>query len=201
MRATRFDAALVLLTALTAFFISVEDSILVGVVASIVMFVPRAARLVVRELIVTAERVLRVRLPGEPRDASLLIYDMEGELFFGAAPLLQRHLTQILEEAARGGVKHMVLRLRRSRHPDVVAVEQLEQFLNDADKAGLTVLLAGLSPEFVKIMHRVGLAQRLGSDRLFPEDEREYSATLRAVRHAYGMIHAGERETPVYYLV
>ena len=203
IRATRFDAALVLITALTAFFVSIEDSILVGVVASIAMFVPRAARLVVRELIVTPQRVLRVRLPGEDRDPALLIYDMEGELFFGAAPLLHQYLAQILAEAARGGIKHLVLRLRRSRHPDVVAIEQLEQFWNDADKAGVTVLLAGLSPEFVKVLNSVGLADRLGRDRLFPEEASEYSATLAAVRHAYGMIRpaAGESETPVYYLV
>jgi sulfate permease, SulP family len=75
------------------------------------------------------------------------------------------------------------------------------------------VLLAGLSPEFVKIMENVGLTRRIEADRLFPEDDREYSATLRAVRHAYGMLRAASRgtlpeepgvqelETPVYYLV
>ena len=212
IRATRFDAALVFLTAFTAFFISVEDSILGGVVASIVMFVPRAARLVVRELIVTPERVLRERLPGDPRDGSLLIYDLEGELFFGAARQLRDLLLETLEEAARIGATHMVLRLRRSRHPDVVAIEQLEQFLSDAHNNGVTVLLAGLSPEFVKIMDNVGLNRRFEADLLFPEDELEYSATLRAVRHAYDMIRAAqgglpegrsaeEPQKPVYYLV
>jgi SulP family sulfate permease len=213
LRATRFDAALILLTGLTALFVSVEDSILVGVVASIVLFVPRAARLVIRELIVTPERVLRVRLPGEPRDPSLLIFDLEGELFFGAATQLHDRLSETLEEAALTGARFMVLRLRRSRHPDVVAIEQLEQFLRDARLGGITVLLAGLSPDFVKIMENVGLTRRIEADRLFPEDDREYSATLRAVRHAYGMMRAASRgtvpgdpdaeevETPVYYLV
>jgi SulP family sulfate permease len=194
-------------------FISVEDSVLVGVVASIVLFVPRAARLVIRELIVTPERVLRVRMPGEPRDPSLLIFDLEGELFFGAASQLHQCLSEILEEASLTGARFIVLRLRRSRHPDVVAIEQLDQFLRDARQAGNTVLLAGLSPEFVKIMENVGLTRRIEADRVFPEDEREYSATLRAVRHAYVMIRAQSRgtlaedavaqepETPVYYLV
>jgi SulP family sulfate permease len=214
IRATRFDAALIFLTASTAFFISVEDSILVGVVASIVMFVPRAARLVVRELVVTSERVVRMRLPADPRDPSLLIYDLEGELFFGAASQLRALLSQTLADAALIGAKHMVLRLRRSRHPDVVAVEQLEQFLRDAKENGVIVLLAGLSPEFVKVLDNVGLTRRLEADRIFPEDGREYSATLSAVRHAYAMIRAAqgalpqdrsaqdqEREPPVYYLV
>ncbi len=44
IRASRFDAALVAVTAFTAIFIDVQDSILVGVALSIVMFIPRASR-------------------------------------------------------------------------------------------------------------------------------------------------------------
>jgi sulfate permease, SulP family len=208
VRASRFDAALVLVTAFTAIFVNVEDSILVGVVASIILFVPRAARPGIRELIVSPERVVRVRLPGDSRAASLLIYDLEGELFFGAAPALHKHLSLILAEARSTGIKHVVLRLRRGRHPDVVAIEQLEHFLRDAQGAGVTVLLAGLSPDFVKILDNMGLAQRLGADRLFPEEERDSSATLRAVRHAYELIGAAadgpespQQAGPAYYLV
>jgi sulfate permease, SulP family len=209
VRATRFDAALVLVTALTAIFIGVEDSILVGVVASIILFVPRAARPAIRELIVTSDGVVRERRLDDPREASLLIYDLEGELFFGAAPPLHTYLSRILEEARCAGVGHVVLRLRRARHPDVVAIEQLEHFLHDAEEAGITVLLAGLTPDFVKIIDNVGLTQRLAADRLFPEGEEDHSATLSAVRHAYGLMQGGatidpdseNRGAPSYYLV
>lgn len=209
MRATRFDAALVLATALTAIFIGVEDSILVGVAASIILFVPRAARPAMRELIVTSEGVVRERRPDDLRDASLLIYDIEGELFFGAAPPLNSYLSRILEEATRANVRHVVLRLRRARHPDAVAIEQLEHFLRDAEEAGVTTLLAGLTPEFVKILDNVGLVRRLGSHVLFPEGDQDHSATLSAVRHAYALIQRAavngpESEhpaAPTYYLV
>ncbi len=43
IRASRFDAILVAATAFTAIFIDVEDSILVGVALSILLFVPRAS--------------------------------------------------------------------------------------------------------------------------------------------------------------
>jgi len=108
IRASRFDAALVAATAFTAIFISVEDSILVGVTLSILLFVPRAAKPGIRELISTPERVVRERLPGEERATSLLIYDLEGELFFGAAPELSRYLNEIIEEAERSGKKYVV---------------------------------------------------------------------------------------------
>ena len=211
LRASLYDAALVSVTAFTAIFVSVEDSILVGVAVSIILFVPRAARPGIRELIVSPERVVRERLPGDSRAASLLIYDLEGELFFGAAPELKKYLSLILTEAANASIRHLVLRLRRGRHPDVVAIEQLEHFLRDAQAAGITVLLAGLRPDFVKILNNVGLTQRLGPARIFPEEEEgDSSATLRAVRYAYELIRAASHGSeanssleppPTYYLV
>jgi sulfate permease, SulP family len=55
IRASRFDAALVFVTAFAAIFISVEDSILIGVAVSLLLFVPRVSKLGIRELIVTPE--------------------------------------------------------------------------------------------------------------------------------------------------
>jgi SulP family sulfate permease len=217
VRASRFDAALVAATAFTAIFIDVEDSILVGVALSILLFVPRAAKPSIRELIVTPERVVRERSPGERRAKSLLIYDLEGELFFGAAPELHRHLRTIIEEADRTAIKFVVLRLRRTRNPDVVAAEHLEQFLRDAAERGVTVLLAGVRPDFARLLNNVHLTTWFPAERIFLEEDDVFSATLRAVRHANWLAdnhHArngsgadtaqasqnGESE-PAYYLV
>jgi sulfate permease, SulP family len=215
IRASRFDATLVAVTAFTAIFISVEDSILVGVAASLVLFVPRAARPGIRQLIVTPERVVRERLPDDPPASSLLIYDLEGEAFFGAAPELEKYFAAILDETARTGIRYVVLRLRRVRNPDAVAVEYLDHFLHDAEKQGVTVLLAGARPDFVKILDNVGLTGRIPAGHIFPEEDKVFSATLRAVRYAHRLIHEKaaaegtttdaaslhESDEPAYYLV
>jgi SulP family sulfate permease len=184
IRASRFDAALVAVTALTAIFVDVEDSILVGVALSIVLFLPRASRPNMRELIVTPERLIRERRPGDERAKSLLIYDFEGELFFGAAPQFQRFLEAIVAETDRTGIKYVVLRLKRTWNPDVVVAEHLEQFLHDAEKRGVTAFLAGVRPEFLRILENVNLRNWFPGDQIFPEEDEQFSATLRAVRHA-----------------
>jgi SulP family sulfate permease len=81
IRASRYDAGLVAVTAFAAVFISVEFSILIGVGLSILLFVPRAARLRAHELVVSPEGIVRERLPFDPKCTALLIYDIEGELF------------------------------------------------------------------------------------------------------------------------
>jgi SulP family sulfate permease len=95
------------------------------------LFVPRVSKLGIRELIVSPERVVRERQADEPRSNSLLIYDLEGELFFGAAPELDHYLDQIKQETISTGIKYVVL---RTRNPDVEAIEHLDHFLRDAEK-------------------------------------------------------------------
>jgi SulP family sulfate permease len=190
LRASHFDAILVAVTALTAIFISVDYSILIGVALSIMLFVSRASTPSIRELIVTPERLVRERLPEEPRVGPLLIYDLEGEFFFGAAPEFDRYLSQILDETDRTGIKYVVLRVRRGRNPDVGAIEHLERFLHDAQGRQVTVLLAGLRPDFVRILNNVGITRWFPKEQLFPEEDRTFSATLRAVRYAQQL--AGE---------
>jgi sulfate permease, SulP family len=204
VRASSFDATLVFVTAFAAVFISVEDSILIGVAISLLLFVPRVSKLGIRELIVTPERVVRERQPGDPRSNSLLIYDLEGELFFGAAPELDHYLDQITQETVSTGIKYVVLRLRRTRTPDVVAIEHLERFLRDAEKRGVIVLLAGVRPNLAKILRNVHFSEWLPADRLFPEKDESFSATLNAVRQAYRLLNqelkSADNEA-VYYLV
>lgn len=136
VKASRYDAGLVVVTAFTGVAVDLDKSVLLGVILSILLFVPRAAKLKARELIVTPERVVRERIAGDPADASIVIYDLEGELFFGAAPELDRYLLEIRKRIQADQIKYVVLRLKRVRHPDVVCIERIEHFLRDETARG-----------------------------------------------------------------
>jgi len=201
-RASGYDALLLGVAAVSTLVVGVEFSILVGVLVSAVLFVPRAAKLKIRELIVTEERVVRERIASDPPAASVVIHDIEGELFFGAAPDLERHVLTALEQASARHIRHIVLRVKRVRDPDAVCLERLEQLLRQAQTQGFTVLLAGIRPDLLRGMDRLGWDDWLPRERWFPEEETEFSATLRAVRTAYELV--GDRrqgEAVVYYLV
>jgi sulfate permease, SulP family len=72
-RASRYDAGLVLTTAFAALFIGVEYSILIGVGLSVLLFVPRAAKVKAAELVVSPERVVRERLPADPHCTAFVL--------------------------------------------------------------------------------------------------------------------------------
>lgn len=188
VKASRYDAGLVVVTAFTGVAVDLDKSVLLGVILSILLFVPRAAKLKARELIVTPERVVRERIAGDPADASIVIYDLEGELFFGAAPELDRYLLEIRKRIQTDQIKYVVLRLKRVRHPDVVCIERIEHFLRDETARGVTVLLAGVRPDTLGVLTNVGFGKWFPEGHVFPEEDEEFSATLKAVRHAHNAL-------------
>jgi SulP family sulfate permease len=213
MRASRYDAALVLVTAFSAVFISVEFSILIGVALSILMFVPRAALLRWTELVVSSDRVVRERLPEDRPCTAMVLYDLEGELFFGAAPELDHCFDHLKRRTEDEDIHFVVLRLKRTRNPDMVCLERFDHFLHDMESRGVTVLLCGVRPAFAKAMANLHFHDWLPADRVFPEEAEKFSATLKAVRHAYELLEnnpcdhcmqaefSGTDQQPLYYLV
>lgn len=208
---SRYDAILLAATAFSAVAINIEFAILIGSAISIAWYVGRASKLKAAELVVTPERVVRTRIPSDPPSQGVLIYDIEGELFFGAAPDLERYLEEAERQAREQGIKYLVLRLKRVRNPDVVALEVLDRFLTEARQHGLTVLLAGVRPTFLAALERIGITSRHPPELIFTEEEVDYSATLKAVRRAYALAareaqSAGApvdpaRKEVVYYLI
>nr|WP_224098899.1 SulP family inorganic anion transporter [Mycobacterium avium] len=188
LKASRYDAGLVIVTAFTGIAVDLDKSVLLGVILSILLFVPRAAKLKSKELVVTPERVVRERIPGDSPDPSIVIYDLEGELFFGAAPELDRHLSAINQRIADGGIAFVILRLKRVRHPDVVCIERIEHFLRAVTERGVTVLLAGVRDDTLGVLNNVGFKSWFSAEHVFPEEDEEFSATLKAVRYAHNRL-------------
>ncbi|HVS35035.1 MAG TPA: SulP family inorganic anion transporter [Gemmataceae bacterium] len=187
LRATRFDAGVCLITVGAAIAFPVEYSILIGTFFSFLFFVPRAARLQASELVVSRERVVREKQPGDPECTKMVLLNLEGELFFGAAPELDDFLAD-LRRRIEQGARVVILRLKRVRNPDMVCLERLQHFLEDAAIHKATVLLCGVRPDFAQILENLHFHRWLPRDRVFLEEAMVMSSTLQAVRRAYEIL-------------
>jgi sulfate permease, SulP family len=182
VRASRLDAGVVAITALSAVAFGLDLAIIIGVALSILLFVPRAAKIKAAELVVDDHDVVRERLPKEPPNDGFLLYDLEGELFFGAGPELEKVLHGIQAQARHLQIKHVLLRLKRVRNPDMVSLEHLEHFLKQAREEGTSVWLAGLRPDLLAAFDRLNFGDWIEADHVFPQGSDEDSATLAAIK-------------------
>ena len=196
IRATRFDAIIVIATALAAVFVSIEYCILIGVLLSFMFYVPRAAKVHMTELVVTSQRVIRDRIPNDPQCAFVRLYNFEGELFFGSSPdfevLLERIENEVkptnsqsdpLPDAAN--VKVVLLRLKHVRNLDAVCLHHLGSFLDRLLASGIKVGLTGIRDDVFHALEAVGIVEKLGPGRVFRENQQLWSATMNAISWAY----------------
>jgi MFS superfamily sulfate permease-like transporter len=123
----------------------------------------------------------------QPPCSRILIYSLEGELFFGSSTELEAELDKI-EERAASGAKVVLLRLKYARNLDGVCLDVLEAFLRKMEERQITVLLCGLRGDLVQVLKNVGWETWLGPNRIFPEGPALWSSTLQAVDRAYTLL-------------
>jgi SulP family sulfate permease len=186
-RATRFDAAIVLATALSAVLISVEFCILVGTVLSFLMYVPRAARVEMTELIMDEAHRIRDRGPDDAACPKLRIYNFEGELFFGSGPEFEEHLDDI-ERRLDDDVQIVVVRVKHLRNPDAVCMHLLHSFIERVQARGVALCLAGVRDPFFGVLEKVGIVDELGEDRVFRERPQVWTSTAAAIEWAHAQL-------------
>jgi SulP family sulfate permease len=208
-RTTRFDAAIVAVTAFSAVAISIEFCVLIGVFLSFLLTVPRAGRMLLTEFVIAPDGGIHERLPEDVPCQRILIFGLEGEMFFGASGALENHFAAI-EERIGPRTAVLVLRVKRARNPDAVGVTLLEHFIDRMQARGVRVLLCGVRQEFADKLERSQLARRL-RDQIFLEEPVRQTSTMLAIRRAYELLDEtcpdcprrgrGPREQPLYYAI
>lgn len=187
MRASNFDKAIVLTTAISAFAISIEFCILIGVVMSFLLAVPRASSLHLTEFIVTDEGQVHERLPEDAACPRILIFGLEGELFFGSAVSLDQHLESV-EARIEDQTRVVILRMKRTRAPDAVGLAALEGAVTRIQGRGVRVIMCGVRKEMFDAMDRGGLIQKHERDDIFLETAVRQTSTQQAIARAYAVL-------------
>lgn len=190
IRASRFDAAVIAATALAAVGISVEFCVLIGVFMSFMLAVPRAGRMLLTEFVITSDGGIHERLESDTVCGRILIFGLEGEMFFGSAPALEKHL-ETIEGRAEPQTRVVVLRLKRLRSPDAVCMHMLDEHIRRVEARGVHVIMVGVRQDLADALERTGISSRLGPKQIFREQPIRHTSTQQGIQHAYDLI-----ETP-----
>jgi SulP family sulfate permease len=143
------------------------------------------------EFVVT-DGVVRERERGEPVDQRVLIFGLEGEMFFGSVLAIDEHLDEIAHRAT----EVVVLRVKRIRNPDAVGLYELAQFVRQMHARGVRLLLAGARQDLMDGLRKTGLLDEIGEDQVFTERALRGISTVEAIRAAYAHLAQLDARTP-----
>ncbi|GAW50125.1 MULTISPECIES: SulP family inorganic anion transporter [unclassified Nocardioides] len=185
-RATRGDAAVVVVTAVATVVVDLVTAVVVG--------------LVVAGFLALRQTALSARLDEVPLDDTdhadeerslldqhIVAFRIDGPLFFAAAHDF------LLELAEVSDVRVVVLRMSRVSTIDATGASVLADTITRLEDRGIAVLLSGLRPDHERILRGLGVHHRLTHERhLFATTP---EAIAHARLHAARVTHTPDDET------
>ena len=129
------------------------------------------------------------RLDADVVCGHVLVFGLEGEMFFGSVVSLERHLDTI-ESRIGPDTKILVLRMKRARNPDAAGMALFEAFVDRVQARGVTVILCGVRHALHDVLLKSGLAARVGDEQIFLEQAVRQTSTLKAVQYAATLLEA-----------
>lgn len=158
-RAPRADVAILLITFCLTVFSDLVIAVNIGVILAMLHFLRRMASSVEVQQVVEHELGAELRLNGHVHlPPGVLIYTIEGPLFFGAAETFERVLAQTHTDP-----RLLIIRLKRVPFMDITGLQMLEEVIEQLHKRNIVVKLCEANPKVLNKLGRVGIVQAIGS--------------------------------------
>jgi SulP family sulfate permease len=155
LRSTRTDALVFLLTAAATVVFDLVVAVEVGIVVAVIVSLTHVSRTAQVVEIHDAVDGLGTDEEHQLLRQHVLVYRLDGPLFFGAASRFLAELTTVTD------VRVVVLRLGNLAMLDATGARALAEIVEQFDDRGIAVVLKVSSPEHLRLLHTVGALDRL----------------------------------------
>lgn len=162
------DSLILLITFFLTIFTDLVVAVNVGVVLAILQFMRKMVFSVDVHAIShkEIEPQFRKELASHPE---ILVYTIEGPLFFGAVNAFERSLAHISKDP-----KSLILRFESVPFVDLSGLKMLNEIVKNLQRRGIEVYLCEANPQVRRHMYRAGLFRTLGRKHLW----RKFSTAL-----------------------
>ncbi|MCG4453040.1 SulP family inorganic anion transporter [Pseudomonas sp. MMS21-TM103] len=172
-RAPRADVAILLITFGLTVFSDLVVAVNIGVILAMLHFMRRMAASVEVQQVVEQELEAELRVGGHSRlPAGVLVYTIEGPLFFAAAETFERALAQTHTDP-----RLLVIRLNRVPFMDITGLQTLEEVIQQLHKRKIVVKLCEANRKVLAKLDKAGILQQIGAQH--------YHADFNAALAAY----------------
>lgn len=152
------DVAVLLITFALTVFVDLVVAVNVGVILAALVFMRRMALAVNIEPLTDSAGST---LPRGPLPPGVVVYSIDGPLFFGAAEKLERTLAHIQRPATT-----LVLRMGQMPFVDATGISAIKEIITDFLKHQATVVLSEVRPNVLRKLERAGVVRHLGAENV-----------------------------------
>lgn len=178
-RAPRADVSILLITFSLTVFSDLVIAVNIGVILAMLHFMRRMASSVEVQQVVEHELEVELRTNGHTRlPPGLLIYTIEGPLFFAAAETFERVIAQTHTDP-----NLLIIRLKRVPFMDITGLQVLEEVIQQLHKRHIVVKLCEANTKVLNKLDRVGILQEIGLEHYHADFN---TALAEAVSHVEG---------------
>jgi SulP family sulfate permease len=200
-RATRADAMVFTVTLLAAFFLQLDIAIYVGVGTSLALFLEKAGTPSLVEYGFDGQgQLTQLAGPAARGHAAVAIVHVEGDLFFGAADLLQEQVRLMADD---GRTKVVILRMKNARHLDATGVMSLLELHGHLRRTGRHLIISGAGDDVERVLAGSGALAQIGPENVFPAEANLTMSTRRALLRARALLGdeaaPGKAEVRIFY--
>jgi SulP family sulfate permease len=175
-----------IVTFLATVFSSPENAIYLGALLSIIIYLVESRHLEIKFLKVTPEGKFVERSYTEINQErpSIILADVEGDFFFGAADELEETITPVLES----GIKVLIIRVRRLRLMSSTGINSINGIIHTAQRRGVKVIICGVKTSISKLLDNSGISLSLGKANIFYATEVLHESTTNALKRANELV-------------
>jgi SulP family sulfate permease len=157
-RAPRADVAILLITFVLTVFSDLVIAVNIGVILAMLHFMRRMAESVEVQQVVEQELEAELRVNGHTHlPPGVLVYTIEGPLFFGAAETFERALAQTHTDP-----RMLVIRLKRVPFMDITGLQTLQEVIEQLHKRNIVVKLCEANKKVLSKLDKAGILQEIG---------------------------------------
>ncbi len=169
-RAPKADIAILLVTFTLTVFSDLVIAVNIGVILAMLQFMRRMASSVEVQQVVEEDLANGLHANGRTQlPPGVIVYTVEGPLFFGAAETFERALSQTHTDP-----KLLVICLKRVPFMDITGLQTLEEVIQQLQKRQIVVKLCEANQKVLGKLEKAGILAGLGAEHY----HRELSAAL-----------------------
>ncbi|GHV56590.1 sodium-independent anion transporter [Deltaproteobacteria bacterium] len=172
------DTVLLLTFSLTVLF-DLTVAVEVGVIAAAVLFIKRMAKetdVEIRPMVLAVDELAEAD-PTHGVNEEIMILQIHGEMFFGAAHKLQTALRYIRKKRP----KVMIIKMKYVFSIDASTLVALDDIVANARRRDVAVFISGLSRQPWEVVKKSDLYARLGPEAFFPDQASALAEACRLV--------------------